>query len=407
MPLYRYKAVASDGQILYGEIDAPSKAVAISRLQNSGHLPVSAEEVDSKNHFFRDLVARIHKPVRVTSKDIIIITRELATLLQAGLPLDNALQTLARLTTSPAVKNLMLAIHNRVREGMALSDAMSEQGGVFNRLYLNMVRAGEAGGSMNIIIDRIADYMERMAELRSTIITALIYPAILVVVSVLSLVILMGVVVPEFVLLFEDAGQTLPLLTRLVFALAGLLQGYWWVLLGLIAIAAWAMASYLAEHANRLRFDAWLLGIPLLGELIKQMETARFSRTLGTLLVNGVPVLTAITLVREVISNTAMSGMMDAVAASLEQGQHLAGPLKPSPYFPPLAVQLIEVGEESGELDKMLMRIADIYDREVQVQVKRLLALLEPVLILGLGSVIAVIIISILLAMLGLNELVI
>ena len=407
MPLFRYKAIAQDGQIQFGEMDAPSRAVVISRLQSTGQLPISAEESDPRRHSLGALKNRFKTSSRVSSRDLVVLTRELATLLQAGLPLDSALQTLVRLSSSQALKVLVTDIHNRVREGMSLSDAMNHQGGVFNRLYLNMIRAGEAGGAMHQVIDRIADYLERMAELRSTIITALLYPCILLVVSLLSLLILMGVVVPRFVPLFADAGQTLPLLTRMVFGAAALFQSWWWALLGGIALSIWALDKYLAGAEHRLRFDIWLLGLPQIGALLQQVDIARFSRTLGTLLNNGVPVLTAITLVREVIANRAMSGVMDQVASSLEQGQRLAQPLKDSGFYPPLAVQLIEVGEESGQLDEMLLRVADIYDREAQARVKRLLTLLEPVLILGLGGVIAVIIISILMAMLGLNDLVI
>ena len=407
MPLFRYKAIAQDGQIQFGEMDAPSRAVVISRLQSTGQLPISAEESDPRRYSLGALKNRFKTSSRVSSRDLVVLTRELATLLQAGLPLDSALQTLVRLSSSQALKVLVTDIHNRVREGMSLSDAMNHQGGVFNRLYLNMIRAGEAGGAMHQVIDRIADYLERMAELRSTIITALLYPCILLVVSLLSLLILMGVVVPRFVPLFADAGQTLPLLTRMVFGAAALFQSWWWALLGGIALSIWALDKYLAGAEHRLRFDIWLLGLPQIGALLQQVDIARFSRTLGTLLNNGVPVLTAITLVREVIANRAMSGVMDQVASSLEQGQRLAQPLKDSGFYPPLAVQLIEVGEESGQLDEMLLRVADIYDREAQARVKRLLTLLEPVLILGLGGVIAVIIISILMAMLGLNDLVI
>ena len=407
MPLFRYKAIAQDGQIQFGEMDAPSRAVVISRLQSTGQLPISAEESDPRRYSLGALKNRFKTSSRVSSRDLVVLTRELATLLQAGLPLDSALQTLVRLSSSQALKVLVTDIHNRVREGMSLSDAMNHQGGVFNRLYLNMIRAGEAGGAMHQVIDRIADYLERMAELRSTIITALLYPCILLVVSLLSLLILMGVVVPRFVPLFADAGQTLPLLTRMVFGAAALFQSWWWALLGGIALSIWALDKYLAGAEHHLRFDIWLLGLPQIGALLQQVDIARFSRTLGTLLNNGVPVLTAITLVREVIANRAMSGVMDQVASSLEQGQRLAQPLKDSGFYPPLAVQLIEVGEESGQLDEMLLRVADIYDREAQARVKRLLTLLEPVLILGLGGVIAVIIISILMAMLGLNDLVI
>lgn len=406
MTLFRYKAVAQDGQIHIGEMDAPSRAVVISRLQGTGQLPISAEETDRQRNSSFDLRRLFTISSRVRNQDIVVLTRELATLLQAGLPLDSALQTLARLSASPAVQSMVADLHGRVREGMSLSEAMLHQGGLFNRLYLNMIRAGEAGGAMHQIIDRIADYLERMTELRGAIITALIYPCILFIVAILSVLILLGVVVPKFVPLFADAGETLPLLTRIVFGAASLFQIWWWVLILAAGVAGWISMRQLEDPEKRLHFDAWLLGLPQIGVLLQQLDVARFSRTLGTLLNNGVPVLTAITLVREVIANRALAVVMDKVGASLEQGRRLAQPLKDSGLYPALAVQLIEVGEESGELDTMLLKVADIYDREVQSRVKRMLTLLEPVLILGLGGVIAVIIVSILMAMLGLNDLV-
>lgn len=407
MTVFRYKAVANDGQILYGEIDAPSKGVAIARLQSSGHLPISAEEVDTRGNFFRGLINKFNTRDTISRKDIGILTSELATLLQAGLPLDVALKTMEGFSTSVPVKNLISDILQRIQGGVSLSDAMAEQGGIFNRLYINMVRAGEAGGSLQTVIDRMAIYLERMDELRSSVLTALIYPAILVVISSISLLILMTFVVPQFVPLFEDVGQALPFITQIVFGFADILRSYWWLLFAAIACAVWLIDKQLSDPAKRLRFDGWTLGLPYVGGLVAQLEVARLTRTLGTLLNNGVPLLTAVTLVRDVLNNRMIAQIMESVIASLEQGQRLARPLKESKYFPPLAVQLIEVGEESGQLESMLMKIADIYDKEVQTSIKRLLTLLEPVLIIGLGGIIAIIISSILVAMLGLNDLVI
>ena len=406
MTLFRYKAISQSGRVHVGEMEAPSRTAVISRLQGTGQLPISAEETGLQRTSSFDLRRLFTGSSRVSNQDIAVLTRELATLLQAGLPLDSALVTLAGLSASPAVQSMVTDIHNRVREGMSLSEAMLHQGGLFNRLYLNMIRAGEAGGAMHQIIDRIADYLERMTELRNTIITALIYPCILLTVAMLSVLILLGLVVPRFVPLFADAGETLPLLTRMVFGAAALFQSWWWALILAVGVAGWIFMRQLEDAEKRLRFDTWLLGLPQIGILLQQLDVARLCRTLGTLLNNGVPVLTAITLVREVIANRALAGVMDKVSASLEQGRRLAQPLKDSGLFPSLAVQLIEVGEESGELDKMLLKVAEIYDREVQSRVKRLLTLLEPVLILGLGGVIALIIVSILMAMLGLNDLV-
>lgn len=407
MPAYRYKAVsAGGGEASQGIIDAPSRDAAIARLQRAGHLPVSAEEVVRRSFDFSRLL-KWRRGSKVNRKDVTLITRELATLAQAGLPLDHALQTLSRLNQRAAVQQLLRDLLESIQGGLSLSDAIAKQTGVFSDLYINMIRAGEASGTLNDVIKRLADYLERMSELRSYVVTAMIYPAVLFTFSILSLIVLMTFVVPEFVPLFEDTGQPLPLLTQVVFAVSSLLQRFWWGPLLLLVLAAWAVDRVLAEPAYRLRFDAWCLRLPYLNEVIKQMEIARFARTLSTATGNGVPLLNGIRLVKAVIGNHRIAEVMETVSASLEQGQSMAKPLKDSGVCPDLATQLIEIGETSGQLDAMLTKIADIYDKEVQTSIRRLLTVLEPVLILGLGGLIGVIIASVLLAVLGMNALVV
>lgn len=407
MPNFRYKALAAKGDILSGVIDAPSRALAIEKLQNAGHRPISADEIGDGSGFSFSSVPDLFDRNKVKRKDVVILTRELATLQQAGLPLDHALKTLCGLDLNPAVQQLLQSILNKLQGGASLSDAMAEHSQVFDRLYLSMIRAGEASGAMNLVIERLADYLERMADLRSSITTALIYPLILLAVSLLSLVGLMAFVVPQFIPLFDDVGQTLPLLTQIVFSVSDLFRQYWLAGLVLFTASAWYVDHLLKEGANRYRFDGWCLGLPVLGNLIKEMEMARFTRTLSTTLANGVPLLNGIHLVKDVIGNTVIAKVMTNVTASLEQGKTMAAPLRESNVCPALATQLIEVGEESGQLEGMLTKIADIYDRETQTSIKRMLTLFEPALILGLGGLIAVIIVSILLAILGLNDLVI
>jgi general secretion pathway protein F len=407
MTLFRYKAVATNGQSLDGEIEALSKTDAISRLQDAGHLPISAEEISNKRQYSYSFIRNLLNRERVNQRDVVILTRELATLTQAGLPLDHALKTLADLDMSAPVQDLLQSILDEIQGGASLSDALTDHSDVFSRLYLNMIRAGEASGAMAIVIERLANYMERMSDLRSTVITALIYPIILLAVSLLSLLVLMTFVVPQFIPLFEDVGQALPLLTQLVFSISELFCQFWWLGLGLFFLSVWLVDKQLNDPAKRLGFDGACLRLPIVGELLKEMEMARFSRTLGTCMANGVPLLTGIRLVRDVIGNRVIAAVMDSVTTSLEQGQTMSKPLKDSKVCPALATQLIGVGEESGQLEIMLFKIADIYDREVQTSIKRMLTIFEPVLILGLGGLIAVIITSILLAILGLNDLVV
>ena len=406
MPVFRYRAVSHGGEMLQGEIEAPSKAAAIEKLQGAGHLPISAEEGDAAIRGQRP-VFRWPRPGAAGHDAIRAMTRELATLLKAGLPLDQALKTLADVSASPAVKKLVRDIYARVQGGAALSRAMEAQGESFSRLYLNLIRAGEAGGALETVLQRLADYLERSAALRASIVSALIYPVILLCIALFSVSALLVFVVPQFVPLFEDTGAALPLATRLVFGAAEGLQRFWWALPLALSVGGWLLQNRLKAPAGRLRWHSFLLRLPLWGGLITRLEVARFARTLGTLLGNGVPLLAGVALVREVISNQAIAAIMSRVTARLEQGGRLAEALVREPHFPALAVQLIRVGEESGQLEAMLLKIADIYDTEVNTTIKRLLALVEPVLILGLGGLIAVIIISILVAILGLNELVV
>lgn len=408
MPDFRYKAISSaDGSVLHGVLDAPSREAAIGTLQDAGHLPVSAVETNAGRSFDVSRLPQRLRRIEVTRKDVTLMTRELATLVEAGLPLDHALRNLGRLRLRQPVQRLLHELSDSLQAGLSLSAALAKHPGAFNNLYVNMIRAGEFSGSLGDVIRRLADYLERITSLRAHVMTSLIYPAVLFGFSMLSLIILMTFVIPEFIPLFADAGQTLPLLTRAVFAVSYQFQQYWWGLPAALLLVALALEKCLQYPVNRRLFDAGCLRLPWLGEIIRQLEVARFAHGLGVAIGNGVPLLTGIRLVKEVIGNARIAEDIEAVSVSLEQGQSMAGPLKDSPVWPELAAQLIEVGESSGQLETMLTKIADIYDREAQTAIKRFLVILEPALILGLGGLIAVIIASVLLALLSLNSLVI
>lgn len=408
MPSFYYKAVDSDGKAVEDEMDAPSRAILIDRLQSSGYLPISANEINTNNkHKKRGVEKNKFSRQRVKTNDVVMFTRELATLLNAGLPLDQTLALLSELAEHASLKELIANINHRVQSGSSLSNAMEAQGHIFNRLYLNTIRAGEASGTLAIILTRLADYLERSTELRNEVISALLYPVILFIVSLLSIFILLTFVIPQFVPLFENMGKSLPLLTQIVFGFADIINQYWWLFISILSVIAW-YAYRLWQNPNvQLYWDSWCLRLPLWGELIVKLEVARFSRTFGTLLSNGVPILNAISIVQEVFSNRVLANVIRNASGSLEQGHGLAKPLKKSGLFPVLAVQLIYVGEETGQMESMLLKIADIYDSEVKTTIKRLLTLVEPIMILGMGGVVAVIILSILMAMLGLNDLIV
>jgi general secretion pathway protein F len=334
------------------------------------------------------------------------ITRELATLLRAGLPLDRALETLIGLAPTPPVRALLQGIRDEVRGGKSLSQALDARRDVFSRFYVNIVRAGEAGGALGAVLTRLADTMERNKELKGTIASAMIYPVILICVAVVSVMVLLLFVVPQFKSQFAQAGKSLPLPTTIVIASGEFVHDYWWLIIIAVVVGVWLGRKLFASPGFRRGLDGWVLRRALLGEMVAKIETARFSRTLGTLLGNGVTLLSGLAIVKETLGNRVMAEVLDGVIANLREGKGFGRPLLATGVYPRLATQMILVGEESGRLEEMLNRIADVYDREVQVVIKRFLAVMEPVMILGLAVIVGFIVLSILLGVLGMSELV-
>jgi general secretion pathway protein F len=403
MALYLYKAVSRDGESQESEREAADEGALVAALQAEGLIPIWVRPVDGGGFSLGLFRAR---RVRFGHKDISLFTRELLTLLQAGLPLDRALNVLLDLTASePKLHALIDRILKLVKGGAQLSDALDAQGGVFTRFYVNLVRAGEAGGALDVVLERLSEYLERTKELRDTVVTALIYPVILLVMSVVSLMVLLLFVVPQFMELFESAGKELPVPTQIVVGLAEALRGYWWLIALVVVGTVLLLKAQLADPRYRPGWHRRLLWAPLVGDLVRKIETSSFSRTLATLLQNGVPLLTSLSIVRETLNNIAAAERLEIAVVSVKEGSGLAVPMAEVGWLPTLAVQMIKLGEESGHLPDMLERVANTYDKEVRTAVQRLLALLEPILIVGLGIVIAGIIASILMAILSVNDL--
>lgn len=405
MALFRYKASTAAGEVTEGDLEARDDAAAVERLQAMGLIPIrvsAATEPGKGPAGAQGLFSR----KRISQDQIGDLTRELATLLRSGLPLDRALEILIGLAQSPQMQELLAKVRDDVRGGASLSGALESHPGVFSRFYLGMIRAGEAGGALGNVLARISDFMERSKELKETVKSALIYPTILVAVSIASVMLLLIFVVPQFSQMFEQSGKALPLPTQIVIAAGNMLRGYWWMIPAILFLlyryASWQMG----RPETKFIWDGRMLRLPLAGDLLTKIEIARFARTLGTLLANGIPLLSALTIVKDTVGNSVIAAGLEAAREQLQAGQGLSKPLMAQRIFPQLAVHMVGVGEETGQLDEMLTRIADVYDREVSMAVKRLLALLEPVMILGLGLVIGGIIISILLAILKVNSLV-
>jgi len=408
MPVFQYKAASIDGEVFNGTLSGTSREQVVAQLQALGQIPIQVSEstqTGSKGRS-RSPIRLRRRAGRITDQHISNATRELATLLRAGLPLDRALAILATLSEGERMKQLLDEIREQVKGGATLADAMQAQEGVFSRFYLNLLRAGEAGGALEVVLERLAEHMEQSREVQDTLLSALIYPAILIFVAVVSIFILLGYVVPQFTELFEGVGQVLPLPTRITIATGEFLQSFGWVLVLLAAAAAWRVRHQLSQPKGRYQWHARFLRLPLAGSIITKIEVTRFARTLGMLLHNGVPLLKALSIVKDTVDNRVIADGLERVASSLKEGQSLAEPLSEVAHFPAFAVHMIRVGEESGRLEDILQQVAQVYERETQTTIKRALALLEPILILVLGMVIAGVIISILMAILGINELV-
>jgi general secretion pathway protein F len=404
MARYKYKAVSPAGDVLEGEVEAVDREAVIDRLHSQGNTPIRAEPMTGGSS--RELTSIVLSPRRRLGADVVALTtRELAILLRAGLPIDRALLVLADIAKEKRLRAFLEDVLNSVRGGSTLADALDQHKESLPAYYVGLVRAGEAGGALDSVLLRLAETLERAQSLREAVRSATYYPAFVLVMSAVTLIILFTLVIPEFRPLFEDSAAGMPGSMAAVIAVSDGLRHYWWV----IVLVMVAIVLFVRQHDStpqgRRRRDRWILRLPLFGDLVTKVEVARFSRTLGTLLANGVMVLNALSVTAETISNRELSEAIGGLASRLKRGEGLARPLIETGLFPPLAVQLVQVGEESGELEPMLMRIADIYDDEVRRTLARLLALLVPVLTICIGILVAVIIGTMLTAILSTYEL--
>ncbi len=401
--LFAYKVVNSLGETEEGVRDAIDEQHLIAALQTEGYIPIRVVPASAKPFWSLSLGA---KQSRLSQKDIALFTGELATLLESGLPLDKSLLILIDLTEdNERVAKLIGRVLEKVKGGSTLADALEKQSGIFSKFYLNMIRAGEAGGSLGEVLTRLSEYLERSRELKETVSTALIYPAILLIMSLASLFVMLTFVVPQFSEMFESAGKALPVSTQIVVGLAEWLQSYWWILvLGVVFITGY-MNLQLADPVKKKIWDGRFLKLPLAGSIILNKETANISRTLGTLLGNGVSILSALVIVRETVDNLVLAAAIQDTEDQLKQGKNMSDALLEKGIFPKMAMQMIKMGEETGRLEEMLLRVAAIYDKQLRVAIQRMLALLEPALIISLGLMIAGIVVSILLAILSVNDL--
>ncbi len=404
MASFKYKALNAAGKTVEGVIEQPTVDLAAHALAGEGLMVLSLEEGKAGKASGKRKAAGKGRRKGSASDRLLHFTRELSVMLTSGLPLDRSLAILAGMGDEASVR-LVNQLRDDLRSGKSFAEALSEHK-EFSPFYVNMVRAGEASGTLEGTLVRMTEYLERAKALRKMIVSALTYPVILFSVAVLSLVFLLAYVVPSFADLFADMGGSLPGPTRLVMQMGDFMASWWWLVLGLLGGLYWLGKQRFADEGFRQKFDARVLDWPLVGELVSNIEMTRFSRTLGVLLHGGVPLVAGLGIAQATVSNRTLRAELDTAVGALREGRSLSASLLEGGKFPELALHMLQVGEETGRLEEMLLKVAELYEDEVGTVTQRLLALLEPALILGLGVLIAGIIVSILLGILGVNELI-
>lgn len=407
MPVYQYVGIDQKGKRATGMVDADSERAARFKLRRQGVFPTtltaqgraSAPQKIGMNFDVSKLLNR------VKVRDVAIMTRQLSSLLNAGIPLVESLEALTEQLENAKLKAILTEVREEVVAGGKLSDSLGKHPNIFGDLYINMINAGEASGALDVVLMRLADFTEGQAALRSKVIGAMVYPVIMTVVGVALLSMLLVYVVPKVTKIFEDMNEALPLPTRLLMAVSGMLQHYWYLILLGIPVVILAIRKLMRTPKGRAWWDAKSLKIPLFGKLQLMIIVSRFARTLATLLASGVPLISAMDITRNLVTNTKLRKVIEKTRDEVREGQSMAEPLMRSGEFPPIVTRMIAVGERTGELEKMLERVADNYDTEVDTTVSTLTTILEPVMILVMAGVVSFVVMSILLPILKMNQL--
>jgi general secretion pathway protein F len=400
MPVFTYRAADRRGQTIDGVMEAVDARAVVERLRKEAYFPIKVLAQGERAPLFS-----LGGGSRVRQRDLLALTQMLATLFEAGLPLDRALSILEELAPSPRVKSIVTDLLHSVRGGSSLSEALAKHHPrPFSRLYINMVRAGEKGGVLEVSLRRLAEFLEARAAFNEAVVSALAYPLVITTVGAAAIVFLMTFVIPRFATIFNDLGQTIPLPTQILMTVSAAMTSYWWVgaTLAMAGVLAWRI--WTGTPQGRASWDQFILRLPIAGALALKVETARFARTLGTMLKSGVPVLGAMAVVGDMMSNQAVGGAVGRLAEGVKRGGTIAAGMKEHTAFPALAVHMVRVGEETGRLEEMLLKVAETFETDVRTELKRVLGLLEPAIILGMGVLVAVIVVAMLLAIFSINE---
>jgi general secretion pathway protein F len=400
MPVFVYRAADRRGQTVDGTMEAPDARAVVERLHREAYYPIRVAPQAAGRAWWR-----LGGGARVRQRDLLALTQQLATLFEAGMPLDRALGILEELSPNARVKAVVADLLRSVRGGSSLSEALAKHHPrPFSRLYINMVRAGEKGGVLEVSLRRLAEFLEARAAFAEAVMTALAYPLVITTVGAGAVVFLMTFVIPRFATIFADLGQAIPLPTQILLGVSAAVQAYWWVGALVAAAAALAWRIWTASPQGRLEWDRAILRLPLVGALALKVETARFARTLGTMLRSGVPMLGALAVVGDMMSNQAIGAAVSRLADGVKRGGTVAAGMTQQASFPPLAVHMVRVGEETGRLEEMLLKVADTFEGEVRTELRRALGLLEPAIILAMGVLVAFIVVAMLLAIFSINE---
>lgn len=398
MPEFTYEAIDHQGKRVNGTNSAASQDEVIDALVSRGLQPVQVKKLHSFETFFE------LKRKRITNDDVLYFTSELADLLEAGVPLERSLTILADATDKKDVRKLVISVKDFIHGGKSLSEALGKYPDIFDKLYVNMIKVGELGGVLPGVLKRLGDFIERSRQIRKFIISSSIYPAILAFVGLVSVFILVTFVVPKFGQIFQDLNQPMPFMTKLILDVSLFIQKWWWLIFSVTVLAFLLFRFQIRKPEGKAWWDEFKLKLPMAGKFIRQVELGRFARTLGTLLESGVPILKGISLAGEVVTNSLIKKAVQELYKGVRQGRSLSLLMRKSDIFPSLMIHLVSVGEETGGLAKMLIKIADDFDDQVQSETKIFLNMLEPVTIVVMGIVIGGIIMSMLLAIFGIND---
>jgi general secretion pathway protein F len=408
MPVYDYSALDAKGKTVTGIIDADGAAAARQKIRASGNYPVSVREVRVTAAETSDQPTFTLSKYfsRVRPAEVAIVTRQLATLIGAGFPLVSALEALQSQLHRSALRKNIAKIRGDIVEGSSFADALEKHPALFSPIYVNMVRSGESSGTLEIVLERLADITEKQQALQSRVVTAMIYPLVIMLVGLLILTFLFIYVIPNITSIFDQIHQQLPLPTRILLTTSDLFKSFWWVLVILIVAFLIVFRQVRQSATGRHWMDKTMLRLPMTGSIVRRLAAARFARTLGSLLENGVSMLPSLEIVKNIVGNLELAQVIENATVDVGKGQGLGKSLDAGQTFPPMAIQMIQVGEQSGNLEEMLNKVADVFEKEVETTIMRLTAMLEPVMVLVMAGVVLFIVLSICLPIFEMNTLV-